>query len=223
VAVIKCTLAAISAGLDLPPQLLSALQSTIPAKYQAASGDVIQLTMDVWANVPPLPAKVPVTAFQLHDLLTTITGNSATGQHIAVLLTTSYNVQAFGAAANALGVMFDRGFQTPDDQNPPMQHPRLGCAIFLDTIKAFRSSSDYANEVLFTTLHELGHVFNLQHIEDPKNIMSSSGVTTINPTFWDFETPHKIWLGNCGNDQRVTPGQTNFMWNASFRCCGRTI
>jgi len=209
VTAINCTLAPINAGLDLPQQLTNSLQQQVSSKYSAFSHQAVQLTVGLATLPPPYSARMPVSAYQLHSYLTTITGNSITPINIAVLYASSYNVPGLPYAQGAFGVMFDRGFKTPDDPNDPLQRPRIGCAVFLDTIKAQRTQEpNYFNEVTFTTLHELGHIFNLGHIQDGANIMSSSpsGPKGIDSKLWNFEPAHAMWLTNCGNDSRVTPG-----------------
>jgi len=66
------------------------------------------------------------------------------------------------------GLMFD-------EYVVPGNVAREGCAVFLKAIRKHRSSKeDYRREVIFTTIHELGHVFNLWHDQGSPNFMASS-------------------------------------------------
>jgi hypothetical protein len=180
---------------------------TVPAIYQNASRNAIQLAIEFSDAAPSYPAAVSVTAYQLHLTLSAVTGNSLNPLRIAVLFASSYDAPLLPIADGAFGLMFDRGFKTDDDPNDPMQRPRTGCVVFLDTIRAQRSKTEYIDEVVFTTLHELGHVFNLWHIADGANIMTPSNATgVIAKNYWNFEANQQAWLCNCGNDTRVTPG-----------------
>ena len=204
---INCALAPLNAGLALSAQLVSRLQQTLTDTFSSASTNAIQLSVSVSNAPPPYPQGTPVSAYQLHASLTNITGNSPTPLNIAVLYGSTYGVPWDAAARAAFGVMFDCGFKTYDDPNDVMQLPRIGCAVFLDTIAAQRQPAQFADEVVFTTLHELGHLFNLGHIQDGMNIMTTGGSTSVvDQRFWDFEVVQKSWLQNCGFDSRVTPG-----------------
>jgi hypothetical protein len=209
---ITCSLAQVNAGV-LPPFLAGRLLGEITNRYSAGSNGVIDLTVTE-STVPPLfPGNEPVGAYYLHQMLGAVTNNQTNPLNIAVLYASSYAVATHGI----LGVMFDRGFPTADDPNPAHQPPRLGCAVFLDTIRHFRGDGqNFMDEAVFTTLHELGHVFNLWHIKDFPNIMETSPADTVIPQqHWTFEETQRSWLANCGFDDHVTPGGCPYMGDDS--------
>ena len=188
---IQCFLAQVNAGI-LPAGLAGQLPAEIATHYSTGSKGVIDLVV-AQSPVPPVfPIKEPVGAYYLHDMLGAVTGNQTHPPKIAVLYASSYAI----ATPGVLGVMFDRGFTTDDDPNPVNQPARLGCAVFLDSIRRLRGDgANFTAEAIFTTLHELGHVFNLWHIEDGRNIMSTSRENSVIPRgLWVFEDTQKNWL-----------------------------
>jgi hypothetical protein len=86
----------------------------------------------------------------------------------------------------AFGVMFDAGYLPEAAEfninNPLVEgRPREGCAVFLGAIAKARARlpgpelDDFDRQVLFTTIHELGHVFNLEHVRNPVNYPKFNG------------------------------------------------
>lgn len=115
----------------------------------------------------------------------------------------------------ALGVMFDRGFDPGDDPSSAKvfrQSPREGCAVFLRAITELRSSPAQAeDEALFTTIHELGHIFNLQHVNHPTNFLSQSvGTAPYPPNAYYFLSGHRHMLAQCSTSPHVWPGGAQF-------------
>jgi predicted Zn-dependent protease len=52
---------------------------------------------------------------------------------------------------------------------------REGCTIFLGAIREKREAvDDYSTEVGFTAVHELGHAFNLCHVDTPSFMAQSN-------------------------------------------------
>lgn len=160
---------------ELPLWLTSGPQR-IAETFRTASGDDIVLTVDTSRLASPrMPGNAGVEAYDLHRATAAIARNSKTPiTNIALLFATRYARADF---ANVLGIMFDRGFTTPDDPSGSeefMRIPREGAAVFLETIRRLRSNADdFERESYFTSIHEIGHIFNLQH--DPgRNFMASS-------------------------------------------------
>jgi len=90
------------------------------------------------------------------------------------------------------GIMFDESFMGADD-------PREGCAVFLDGIHADRTGPNhdddaYAREVRFTAMHELGHVFNLYHQDDPISYLTRSGARAYPDELHFFNEDHEKYL-----------------------------
>jgi hypothetical protein len=90
--------------------------------------------------------------------------------------------------------------------------PREGCAIFLDAIRDIRPLiGSFEREVVFTAIHELGHVFNLWHINDIKNFMSTSdGEDVYPPTAYNFRREHRMCLHGAQDDLNFRPGGSIF-------------
>lgn len=213
---IECRIGAMSFGLD-QFGLLSGLTEFIEKHFLAGSRDEISLTCIAPEMVDsPLPSDDPVSALELHNALAYLTGNSvnpASGpiSRIGVLLAHSY-----APFEKALGVMFDRGFTTEDDPNAVSMFtgvPREGCGVFLAAISKLRGADNqYLEEVLFTAVHELGHVFNLQHETSSLNFMKpSQDSAPYGPPAYHFTPDQQDWLSHCSTNPNVRPGGSPFM------------
>ena len=114
---------------------------------------------------------------------------------------------------SALGLMFDVGFNPSSWREVPRRYrrvPREGCAIFLDAIRDLRpSDSAFSDEVTYTALHELGHVFNLWHTTNPRGFMTRSGRNGVNPER-AFIPDHRQFLSRCDQSDIVWPGGRPF-------------
>lgn len=202
---IRCKLAQVNTGI-LPAKLASRVRTELPAHFGPASNGVINLKVSAAANVEALARDEPVGALYLHTTLDNITKANGGQLTVAVLYASSYGINVPGV----LGVMFDRGFATQDDPDATEGLGRLGCAVFLDTIKDVRGDgAAFFDEATYTTLHELGHVFNLWHLSD-QSLMTPSPETGVNAPPWTFEETQRSWLANCGLDANVTPGQSQY-------------
>jgi hypothetical protein len=211
---LTCRIAMLNAG-QAPAVFTDAgeAQRRIGSLFGAASGDDIDLVMSPSGWTPqPAPAGFPVTALDLHFALTGLVGLQRPGRvtTIGLLLAASYK-----HFPKALGVMFDRGMATIDDPNAASQFtgvPREGCAVFLDAIETFRNTpQDRDIEAAFTAIHELGHVFNLQHTSRELTYLSASspaGPYALGSV--DFNDEQRRWLAQCSTSDRVAPGGTPF-------------
>ena len=110
-----------------------------------------------------------------------------------------------------LGIMFDPGFDLPElgtVDNSYHQVAREGCAVFLDAIAQLRGleGDDYRREAVFTAVHELGHVFNLWHQQNPISFMATSHSVKSYPlSAFQFLPEHKFALQNVANEH-IHPG-----------------
>ena len=176
--------------------------------FNGSAGD-IQLVIDsAGLSTPALPGQESVQAYDLHRALEGLTDNSLlTGpaNSIGVIYAGSYRPYP-----SALGVMFDRGGDpTFDDPNQPYASvPREGCAIFTSAIRALRGAGDdFLREILFTTIHELGHVFNLPHRASPVSFMAQSPEgAPLGDHALHFEPDHESILSRCSESLHVHPG-----------------
>jgi hypothetical protein len=154
-----------------------------------------------------------VEAVDLHDLARQLTNNEPYSQRvnrIALILANKYK-----ANPRTFGIMFDRGMATDDDpyRNPLFTStPREACAIFLGAIKELRPNlTEFLQEVEFTTIHELGHIFNLGHVKSPINFMTSSNSQRPYDTeYFKFIEKHQKWLMECDSNPNVYPGGSKF-------------
>ena len=126
-----------------------------------------------------------------------------TGRKISPTKTTSKRVEGiglvlasrFGPRPNYLGVMFETGWPLADDRGAIFDTSaedarflrREGCAVFVDAIRGKREpeggDAAVSAEVFFTAVHELGHVFNLWHLEEtPYTFMTTSADKALLPT-----------------------------------------
>lgn len=214
---LDCRLGLVSQGLEAQLPALATLPKFIHDQLAFFSHDAINLKVSQPTLMPNASAVgAQVSALQLHTQLLQINQNPLNGplRSICVLLAHSYS-----GLPGAFGIMFDRGFITTDDPNSAplfLQRPRQGCAVFLGQIATQRSSDQFASEVLFTTLHELGHVFNLQHDEASLNFMRTSEAQAFGPPAFHYTPFQQTRLASCGVDPHVTPGDSIFDSDGAF-------
>nr|WP_294501975.1 hypothetical protein [uncultured Rhodopila sp.] len=209
---LTCRLGVVSQGLDDRLKQLSGLPGFIHDKLLFFSHGDINLDVRSPVVVPDSgEAGAPVSALQLHNQLLAINQNPLNGplHSICLLLADSY-----AGLPGAFGIMFDRGFVTQDDPNSAemyLARPRQGCAVFLGQIAVARTAAQFSEEVSFTAVHELGHVFNLQHDETCLNFMQISDPhQAYGPPAYLF-TPHQQdRLDVCSSDPNVMPGSSIF-------------
>jgi hypothetical protein len=130
------------------------------------------------------------------------------GNVIGIILASRFlnQPELFGVMFDVDSDVFSGGDQFDDVQ-------RQGCAVFVDAIRAAHPGSDAAFEqhLLFTAMHEIGHVFNLWHANAPLSFMNPSsdlGFPTDLPL--TFHKDHRGFLGRCDADPHVQPGGSRF-------------
>lgn len=203
---------------DLAASLPAADLSTFVREHflNGSHGDISLTCVDPVSVPDPVAAGTAVSALQLHRWLLQINQNpdDQTIQNICVIFAPSY-----AGLSGAFGLMFDRGFTTIDDGNSDpiyLSQPRQGCAVFLDTIRSQRSAEEFSSEVLFTTVHELGHVFNLQHDESSLNFMHTSGNAAFDASAYIFTPDEQSRLEVCSTDSNVMPGGSKFASDGAY-------
>ena len=163
------------------------------------------------------------TANQLNKVLHQLLNKPATTGKTKVnkigLIYSRYYYAGTKKKTGVLGLMFDVGFthnRLGPVNNRYLQVPRQGCAVFLGAIQKHRSSGhDTDFESVFTSVHELGHVFNLWHTKQSTTFMSTS--RSSGPYGYDacrFNVKQRRFLFNCRKnspDSRyVHPGASSF-------------
>lgn len=153
-----------------------------------------------------------VDAYDLHRATRRLAGNPPSGapvSRIALLFARRY-----APRRDLFGVMFDRGFATPDDPNAASsftRFPRQGCAVFLDAIAAHRApGADFDTEAAVTALHELGHLFNLGDLRRSRSFMADAGRRAPSPASFRFTAAHcgRLRLGS--TSPHVWPGGSRY-------------
>lgn len=138
---------------------------------------------------------------QLQNALTQLlepAGSSDEGYAVGLILADSYQ----GAGDYVYGFMFDL-----DRQGPPIG-PRQGCAVFVNKIHADvdadgTNDQGFRDYVAYTAIHELGHVFNLWHVQDPPSFMVPNPSDFLKA--FDFADDQKVYLQHAGDHDPTHP------------------
>lgn len=209
-----------SLGLRAPeallPRWLQENPGSIGEVIAEQSNGRIRLHIDESRIGNPLSTQPGVIyGLELHDASDTLTGNAEVGclRGISIIFadTLAYHEPV-------LGLMFDHGIsELPGGDAVAAHIPREGCAVFLGSIAALRGAAQnghhildqaYEDETFFTTIHELGHVFNLGHVgrpDDPSYMTQSDSVAPYPRSRWQF-TPDQRALLKHPEDPSVRPG-----------------
>ena len=162
----------------------------IPRFFQRETNSNVAIKIDATPLRQPFDFAVggAVDAFSLHTMVRKLTRNSLYDRPVNKI--TLIIARSYSSNEAAFGMMFDEGYVHDGDladdvvEAEVLGPPREGCAIFIDAIAAKRGkrgSAAFGKELKFTALHELGHVFNLQHQDGGSNIMKRSAVHGIVP------------------------------------------
>lgn len=170
----------------------------------------IQVTSDSALSPSSLrPLNTPTDLFNLHISLASMLQNPIDGRRISrvgVLYADS-----LAGHPGLFGLMFDQGFPGPQVPASFARVPREGCAVFLTAILQHRQAlNDFFKETLFTTAHELSHVFNLWHVAE-RSFLARSDLRQ--PPFdieaYHYAAEHATFLQNMDSPE-VFPGGTPF-------------
>jgi len=180
-----------------------------------ANGHVgIRMALDTSRlNSAVAPTSQRTTAFALHQSLRRLTRNPAQANiinNIGLIF-----ADRFEHRAGLLGLMFDFGFNPTGMDAVGSEFtdvPREGCCIFMDAISSLRGNGEaYRREIVFTAIHELGHVFNLWHLENPSTFMSTSKEQAPFPSSaCFFHHTQRAFLNRADFDENVQPGGSPF-------------
>lgn len=211
---------------DTPqPQGLVPHLKFIDAFFRTETAGNVRIKLDTAPLNHPFPVNPPgaITAFDLHTMLRRLTGNPLDARKvdtIALIFARRYR-----GNRSAFGMMFDEGYVHGGDPADDVTErhllgpPREGCAVFIDAIAAARGGRDgdaFNDELVFTTLHELGHVFNLQHQGSPPNIMKpSASHGPVPPAEWALTKGDRLRLRRDPLPATHYPGASPFGRGAS--------
>lgn len=186
-------------------QLAHSISQGMGKLYWTASSQDIQLTAKTIGFIGP---SGPVRSDTLHEALEKITGfqrNQSKVDTIGLLIADSY-----APDPGHFGIMFDQAFD-PQSQDIGPRTPREGCAVFLNGISRGRAPAERFEEGIFTAIHELGHVFNLQHSSIP-SFMYQSAKGGLQPVAKSqFSVLECGMLARCSKDPHVWPGGSAFL------------
>lgn len=172
---------------SMPLPALDLAGTTVEAHLEAVGSDTLgRPLLDVTVDTSPATQALglapwgPATALQLHAALRSLTRKNpkAVGlrDRVGVVFADSWEPKP-----NVFGVMFDTGFEDSllGSNKTYSAVAREGCAIFVGAIRRVRAAQGATDEqirrqVVWTTLHEIGHLFNLWHRADPVRFMTPS-------------------------------------------------
>lgn len=201
------------------PAFVTAGAAPLRTIFWESSQHDIDLQLDLsQLNVALKPGVPDYYALDLQIATMQLTHNTLNPAHraerVAVLFASYYQPNH-----GVLGVMFDRGKPSAwDDPHPPpitTALAREGCAIFLGAIAQLRGTGvAYQVQTQFTTVHEMGHLFNLQHADVPQfppNFMATTqSAAPYQPNAFHFLPPHCNQLAACSHSAFVWPGGAPF-------------
>lgn len=191
-------------------EAVNALTTAISSPFAVGSAGDLVLKPRVVDGTALADANLPVSvgSDMLHSALEAVTGRQRREKQVSrigLLLAGEYEPRP-----GFFGYMFDEAF-VPGSSDPGELTPREGCAVFLSAIDRKRQGGDFIEEVIYTSVHELGHVFNQQH-SSPQSFMATSA-DELNP----FKTatcafnPHEqALLSKCSASRFIWPGGSAF-------------
>jgi hypothetical protein len=208
---LDCVLARMS-PVAIPDWLTTEPGQLVRAFANGSSND-IRLRLRDQLRESPVGSSGVVGAYDLHEATLSLSRNPPPPERVrtvAVLFAGTYSYPG-----RIFGIMFDRGFTTDDDPNANSDytgHPREACAVFLDKIRAHRTpGEDFELETRFTTIHEVGHLFNLQHTTRPCFMASSPpNAPHAEDTHFRFTDEQRQALSSCSTSSSVWPGGAHF-------------
>lgn len=200
---ITCRTARMDPATGVPTMPLTLGGSSLGTIFSAGSGGDIQLNV---VQSPHLSlGNAGVEDFDLHSALSTVTGNPTNVTKVSTI--GMLFADSYAPRPSAFGFMFDRGFSFDPGLSGAV--PREGCAIFVGAIQRARPAT-FDDETAFTAIHELGHVFNLFHVEQPANLMATSPNSLASAASKGFLPRHRTLLGLCSTRAEVHPGGNEF-------------
>lgn len=177
-------------------------------------GPAINLTLDKSRPDSAAWTGNEVGPYDLNEVLERLRGTSGSSPEentIGLILANRFRGQG-----KVFGVMFDLDPYVLGGGESYSELQRQGCAVFLQALREAHEAEDdsFREHTLFTAIHELGHVFNLWHVENPVSFMSQSGdvsfPASIPEKVYTFIPKHREFLARCEFDPHVQPGGSDF-------------
>jgi hypothetical protein len=212
---IECHIGKSSDTFETPSGFLGEAKFLVDHFFAGSDGVIQLVTRNRIAEGPVVGSQSEeVDALDLHFAVERLAANPSGASRvsrIALILAKAYRPRN-----RVFGVMFDRG--RPNMEDDPNDSPRFtatpreGCAIFIDAIQQKRQNPlDFDKEVEYTAVHELGHLFNLDHLESPASFMATSLPTRSHDmAHFNFTQGQKRWLSECATNPMVYPGGSPF-------------
>lgn len=193
---------------DISPALISELSLHIAEEFSNGSYGDIKLNVMQSSIEFDSSYSGAITPFKLHRALERVVGRQKSGRvkNIGLLI-----ADRFYHRPKYYGLMFDQDFD-PSGMDRAAVTAREGCAVFLGGISDGRESKQEAlTEFMFTSVHELGHVFNLQHVPEP-SYMAQSAIypQAFGKNDWKFTHNHQLLLSQCSVSNNIMPGGSRF-------------
>lgn len=190
-------------------QAVQRILQEVAGPIVTASGQDIRLTVidEGTVVVPGMPGEGQLPSETLHSALERMTGDQidvSRIKEIGLLV-----ADRFEPAPGFFGMMFDDAFQ-PGSSSPWRRKAREGCAVFLGGIDDGRAAADRLDEVVFTAVHELAHVFNLQHGSRPSYMFQSAIGGQIPLATAAFSAHESSLLAKCSTSDHIHPGNSAF-------------
>jgi hypothetical protein len=169
----------------------------------------LDLMLDYSRRLTP-QAGIGVDDVQLQDALKQLLQPSS-ADHKAVPAIGLILTDVYMPMGNLYGFMFDI------DSHEPSYGPRQGCTVFLNKIDAViknanKGEEDFRNLVAYTAIHEIGHIFNLWHVDAPVSFMTQyPGLDFLQAcSFVSHEMNYLRYAADPNNATYVLPGGSAF-------------
>jgi hypothetical protein len=180
---------------------LSDLGNDIAEVFQSASSGRLVLKTSAVDDV--LKEQKAVGPGELNNILKALVDNAAgLATEIGVIFAGTWKPEP-----GVLGVMFDTS--NPDSGLSDInEKPREGCAVFIEAIRTFCDDNGLTDSDRYlrrTSIHELGHCFNLGHDGGNGSFMSTTSANLASTAFSQFIADDRAFLRSA-DDLDIIPG-----------------
>jgi len=194
----NCSVIRMSPGVLVPELRFGG--NGIDSYFAHASGQRIRIKFTLPDGAAAFQDQAEVTADDLHFALAkTLQNTAGPVNNIGLIFAAE-----FSGHPELLGLMFDLGFAGPSAAFDAV--PREGCAVFVNAVQQLRPNNLFHEELTYTATHELGHVFNLGHMHDPRGFMLPSQFDGSHLDLRDFADSQKKLLELADHAVEIEPG-----------------